>query len=753
MALTARLHEHLQPALKVAPVRPAYAAGVRAATATVAPLLLGYWLDDPAATWASLAGFSVSLTDRGGAYSARASAMGALLVLGAAAAVLGGIAGETTWAAVPVLFVVATLSSLARVYGLTASVVGGAVATTVLVSIALPPQLGGEVAARGAWFVVGSLWAMALSLLLWPLNPYRPARLDVARCYHTLGAFAAHLSLRVQQGIEGATGDHAVLADRSAVREAFEVARATLVAMRRGRQEGGRGERLLVLLEIADRSFASLLAVGEVLDSVPPFGAATPARVAADRAVGAFASTARYIARLIGEEPGAPAPGAGWSGAGVREALGARSGVGADGPELAREAYERVATLLDHLHAYAMAAGETAASLETKGRVASLPGWIAPEPTAPSASLSILAPLREALAPDSVTLKHALRVGIVTAAAVWLTSGLGIARGYWVTLTVLVVLQPQTGATFIRAVQRVVGTVLGGVIAAGIAWAIHDTLGILVVVFLLAATSVALLPVNYAAFSVFLTPTFVLLAEVNAGDWHLAHLRILNTLMGGTLALLGARLLWADSGRARVEEEIGAALKALRDYMAKIAAYERGAAVEEALREIAEARRAVGLAALNAESAFQWRLGEVGTATSRLEPLMAALTYTRRLSAAATALTWTGPAGPPATSSRAVARFAEVAARALDDMAAALAEHRPPDALSPDIEGGMVRGTGDEAVAPLLRAQLERAGRQLATLHSAVSRLGVRPRPPETPRPVSTGEVPRGGEVGATGLR
>ena len=67
---------------------------------------------------------------------------------------------------------------------------------------------------------------------------------------------------------------------------------------------------------------------------------------------------------------------------------------------------------------------------------------------------------------------------------------------------------------------------------------------ILGLVFVFSATCVALLPLNYAAFSVFLTPTFVLLAEANAGDWHLAGLRIINTLLGGALALVGARLLW-----------------------------------------------------------------------------------------------------------------------------------------------------------------------------------------------------------------
>lgn len=732
MAQRLRFHERLQPALKVAPVRPAYAAGIRAATATVAPLVLGYLLNQPAATWASLAGFSVALADRGGAYSARASAMGSLLLLGAAAAVLGGLAGQSAWEAVPLLFVVATLSSLARVYGATASVVGGSVATTFLVTLALPAHSAADALGRGEWFLVGGLWAMVLSLLLWPISPYRPARLDVSRCYRALGGFASHLAARADRGIMGATGDFAVMTDRSSVRESLEAARATLVAMRRGRQDGGRGERLLVLLEIADRAFATLLAVGEVLDSVPPFAAAAPLRRAADRALAAFASTAHYVERIIGEEPDAPAPSAGWSGAGVREALRAMSDASpSDGIVLARSAYERVATLLDHLHSYAMAAGETACDLDSKAAATRAPDALLPRPAAPSERPSILAPLREAFGRDSVALRHALRVGIVVAIAVWVTSAFDIARGYWVTLTVLVVLQPQSGATLIKAVQRVVGTVLGGVIAAGIAWAIHDTRGIFVVVFLLATLSVALLPVNYAAFSIFLTPTFVLLAEASAGDWHLAHLRILNTVFGGALALAGMRMLWPSSGRARVEEELATALQALRDYLARIAAYEREGGGEGALQEVAAARRAVGLAALNAEASLQWRLGELGAASSALEPLMAATTYTRRMTAAATALTWTGPTTAPVASSSAVERFASEAAGVLDDLSRSLADHRPPAELPPDVEDGVAGQSEGEGVDPLLRAQLERAGRQLATLHAAITRLaGGEPRTP-----------------------
>ena len=40
-------------------------------------------------------------------------------------------------------------------------------------------------------FILGGLWAAALSLFLWPLDPFRPARIAVGECYNLLSAFTA----------------------------------------------------------------------------------------------------------------------------------------------------------------------------------------------------------------------------------------------------------------------------------------------------------------------------------------------------------------------------------------------------------------------------------------------------------------------------------------------------------------------------------------------------------------------------------
>ncbi len=47
-----------------------------------------------------------------------------------------------------------------------------------------------------------------------------------------------------------------------------------------------------------------------------------------------------------------------------------------------------------------------------------------------------------------------------------ITEVLPLSRSYWVVLTVVIVLKPDFGSVFVRALQRGIGTVLGAVLGA-----------------------------------------------------------------------------------------------------------------------------------------------------------------------------------------------------------------------------------------------------------------------------------------------
>ena len=692
----------VRAAATLAPARPAYAAGLRAAIATAAPLALDYVLRLGGGTWMSLAGFTGALADKGGPYRTRAATIAVLSIAGAGAAAAGALAATHPLLAVPLTFAVALIVSLGRAYGNAGSSVAVSVLNIYVISLSYPPATPEAALSRAGFVVAGGLWAMLLSLVFWPLRPYRPVRLAVADAYRAVAAYADDVAAPTSVAREpGAVR----------VRAALETARAALATVRRGRPgESGRGERLVVLGEVADQMFGHLFALSDVIETVPPAARLPAAEEALAATASAVAVTARGIAAATEAERHAAPVEVGWRGETVRAALTGDAVGEKVTDEFAN--YRHAAELLDRAAQYAGVAAATVAGLNR-----GVPADAVARPLEvedPESRPPLLAPVRAALAGDSVVLRHALRVALVTSAAVALTAALGLERGYWVTITAVIILQPYTGATTQRALERVLGTILGGALTAGLAALFHHPLAILALAFVFSGVSVALLPLNYAAFSVFLTPTFVLVAEANAGDWHLVGIRVLNTVLGGALALAGSRLLWPSPEVDRLPGYLAAMIRAMRRYFdMTIARFgDRG---ESAGRTLRESRRAAGLAILNADESFQRLLGEHRGAPQELASVMTLLTYARRFTAsiAALALSRHSVDAPPA---EALGPFAQGLRAGLDDLTEALAESRSPAPFR-----DVPIPSGPE-VPPLLQGRATRLSRQLKTLHDAVDR-------------------------------
>ncbi|HUR94699.1 MAG TPA: FUSC family protein, partial [Gemmatimonadales bacterium] len=696
-----RAMSEVRAAAALAPARPAYMAGLRAALATVVPLAIDHAFQLGGGTWMSLAGFSGALADKGGPYRTRASTLATLTVVGGAAAGLGGAAGSSLLLAIPLTFIVALACSLGRAYGESGVSVGISVLNIYVISLAYPATSAADALSRSGFVLVGGIWAMLIALVLWPLRPYRPVRLAVAGAYRAVADYAEEVSAWLRTGVPPGP---------ARVRTALETARAALATVRRGRPgESARGERLLVLGEIADQVFGHLFGLSDIVETLPNDGRERAVQETLATTTAAVARTQRAIASGIEAETGDALPSVTWRGDPVRAVLSA-----ADDPIRveARTQYEHAAHLLDRLAQYSGVAAATTAGLNAGHPLPALERPLEVED--PEIRVPMLAPLRAVLSRESVVLQFAVRVGLVTAAAVALTAALGLKRGYWVTITAVIILQPYAGATSRRALQRVLGTILGGALTAGLAALFQDPLAILGLAFVFSAVSVALLPLNYAAFSVFLTPTFVLLAEASAGDWHLAGVRISNTLVGGALAVLGSRFLWPSPESERTPAYLAACMRAMRHYLAEVVALfdDRGAAASHALRG---ARREVGLAILNADESLQRRLGEHGGRSEELAPMMTLATYARRLTASIAALALSRHSIEPSPHERLDA-FARAIDATLEDLAAALEEGRAPEPMRelPDLD---IAGA-----SPLLRGRLARLERQVQTLHDAVVR-------------------------------
>jgi uncharacterized membrane protein YccC len=142
-----------------------------------------------------------------------------------------------------------------------------------------------------------------------------------------------------------------------------------------------------------------------------------------------------------------------------------------------------------------------------------------------------------------------------------MTEVLALARSYWVILTVVMVLKPDYGSVFVRAVQRGIGTVIGAVLGAAILVLVPYGPWLLLPFAVLAA----LLPYgrsrNYGLLAVFLTPLVVLLIDLlTRATWYLALDRLVDTLLGCAIALLVGYAPWPSSWHADLPRHFAASV-------------------------------------------------------------------------------------------------------------------------------------------------------------------------------------------------
>jgi uncharacterized membrane protein YccC len=679
---------HVRQLVRIAPGRPALMLGVRTALATAVPLVAARWIGPTAAVWASTAGFTVALADKGGSYRTRAATMGGVTVATAIAVTAAALAAPYVWAAAPLMLVVASLCAFAAVLGPAAA--GGAVTVAVLFAVSLASPSTAGALARGAAILGGGTWAMGLALLFWPVRVYKPARWAVARTYRALAA-QAHTMADVAPTLGSDAWVAEITRGHGAIRDTLEEARAVLAATRRGRLgESRRGARLLVCLQVADQLFAALVALEAVLD-------ASPARVSSAATLEGLAASLELLAeRVVPEGRLSPPPPVGFSAADARAA-----------------GDEHAAVLIDRMRGYVELAHETIATLhDDRAPIATA----APFPVADAPPLGER--IREQLTTDSVLARHALRVGVTAAIAVVATRAIGVPRGYWVTLTVLITLQPYRHATFTKALQRVAGTVGGAIVAALLLASLHSSDALLVVATLLAGVSAAVLQLNYALFAFFLTPTFVLLAELNARDWHLAEVRIINTVGGGLLALLASRLFWPHRERDRFSDEIERVLAALADYVEAVARV-LSESIPAPAPTLPPVRQRLGLAMNAADASFERLLADGGAPRALQEPMMAMLLYVRRIAATLGAAVSVRSVTPLTVDRAAVDAFAAAVAGWLREAAKSQdGDLSPPPPHPLSALDALLR----PFAGTLLGVRLARLVQQLTVLHDATLR-------------------------------
>ncbi len=143
--------------------------------------------------------------------------------------------------------------------------------------------------------------------------------------------------------------------------------------------------------------------------------------------------------------------------------------------------------------------------------------------------------------------KHSTRFALIFA----LTSTIGfllanvfhISRGYWAVGTTLIVMLPDSAQSFYKSVQRLLGTLVGVILAAFLVKFGHDPISLILFVLVAAYFAPLGLIRNYWLGNIFIAALILFLLEISnphfTGSFDLAILRTLDIALGCCLGIIG----------------------------------------------------------------------------------------------------------------------------------------------------------------------------------------------------------------------
>lgn len=517
------------------------------------------------------------------------------------------------------------------VFGADAGRVG--MTSMILLVIAAATPIARDAALQGAGLIVcGGLLLTLLAVAAWPLQRYRPERLALAGVYAGLAALARQTNRNDDTS--------------PALTEAMTSLQHTLLG--RYRAHGRATEAFAVLLELAERIRLELTAL-----QAGPIDHADHRRAVA-RVLDAIAHA------LDAAEPPLQAQQA------LADLRAGTARTGEDGFAAHRRALDGQLAAAVRNANWAGSRGELrAAAAETR-----LPR--------PLRSGSARAALRANLTPRSAAFRHAVRTAACFSAALLVSRLFHLPHGYWLPMTVAIVLRQDFGATFNFGLLRVAGTLLGLLLTTVLLLVMPDLpWAHLLLMALLCMAFRWLAGAHYGIAVAALTGTVVILLSFDGVDSGVAVMdRVINTVLGCGMAIL-AYVVWPTWERGRARAALADMLDAYAGYLRAIARPDRA----DALRE---ARTQARLARTNAQASIERLRVEPATPPALLELARALLANGNRL--VRTAMSFEALLDERGTlpEHEATCRFIGSAADATHAIADALRERRAPDAL-PDL--------------------------------------------------------------------
>ena len=685
------------------PGKPAIASSLQALVSVLVPLGIGVWIGHPAeSVSAILAAWSVGLVNVDGVYRQKATAKIVAAISITAALLLANLVHGSLWLVALITFLVMFVSGFVGVFGQGVSSIGLSVAITFVVALAKFAAFPdwSSVLQQCALCLAGGIWSTTLSLGLWKLRPYAPVTQALANCYSSLNQLVDAARGRVINRDDHPAQLTRFLQSQDTFTQALTAARARWsAAWSVQRAVNLSGNQLLNLIEDTPLIANSVVVLVEqvVLSSdlplfrqlQPEIEQAMEQVVAALQQIAAAISTGKSSVHLGDLDRTIEALNHQLQT--LCKQLKSRTSAVQPHDQTALTSLEKISSTLVRLANQVHTDTERIATLQradastlakSTGRAANHPNSAPPKQPVSS----MLEPLRHNLTVHSVLFRHALRLAIVATIAEIVASWLQIPRGYWITLTAVIALKPDYGGTSQSIIERVLGTVFGGIIGIAIVALIHNVWIIGGCLLLLLMLAVAVRPISSSLFVMLLTPAIILLLNVTShSGWQIGITRIADSLVGGVLALLGSYLLFPRWERQQLPAQLEITLRANLAYFHQVIGTYLQPSNRASAKTIALLRRQAALEDTNTATAAQRLFSEPRHIQGNVEPITTLIFYIRRFFNSVTALAEYRQELSSDYQEPDFKQFADAVVQVLENAADALQQRQPLQPL-PDLD-------------------------------------------------------------------
>lgn len=645
--------------------------GLRAAFGIALPAAVGLLANH--LVWGILCSFAtlwILMCDVGGAYRQKAINLIASGIVILCAYIFGG------WMILSIpnyiigMFLWVSAAALIGVAGNAAAQAGMVSSTIVVTSVVL--FVPSEFWIRLLLCATGFGWALLLSLALWPLAPYTPILQALSASFTRLSELSAVFWSGAAR--PGRSPDNLAFAMAyDGVMTSLERSRSIWGAFR-ARRAGPtvRSMRLLALIEQLDDVARTLVTLREELNILGREKWFDEFREYFNELTDSLSRLSRQVAEAVAVAGQVVDP------THLQETFqGLESAITAKSQKVALFQRREIYRTAKHLIEQASSLAEIISELNSGHRRFHEPpeARFGPRPK----TFDPLAEIRNNISFRSSSFRHALRLGLASGIGGLLAASEHLVRGYWIPMTVVIVLKPNFGGTLQRSVQRITGTVLGALLGALLVLTSPEPWLLWAVLPVLVFATFALRNFNYTLFSLALTPTVLLMLDIahpiTVTD---SFLRILHTVIGSVLALLSGYLLFPMWESRRLPLHLAEALRAESTFVRAL----RDAILGKKERPISEFRRDAAVAVSNASTAGQRLLSEPADRRGDVEASLAAVNYCRRILHALAAISDYRTRKSVQLESKEMAGFFQALAQALEDLANSLVERTEPKRLA-----------------------------------------------------------------------